>query len=247
MPYAEPYVYVRAIGSFGLTAGDNWEQWSAGMKLRNPGVAPTALQLVSFTETVKGLWSTYHNSSSAGTGSSCWLKEIQSAFVGTDGKYVGGASQNTTRSALATPVQGQGTGANLPQAIVISLRTSLTRGPGSNGRIYMPALGLGVAGTSGLINPSTTALVAGVAKTLIDGINSAADTHLPGSGGVSVMSQVSTGVAATVTSIRVGNKMDHMESRERDLTEVYATQTISTVSAFVAPDPSRLVGSTIHP
>lgn len=244
MTYAEPYVYLRALGTFGTTGTANLEQWGVGLKFRNPGPAPSAANLSAFAESAKGLFATFHSSASVGAGAYAWLTEMTCAYIGTDGKYVGGGGQATTRSALTTPVQGQGSGgAPFTQALVYSLRTLLTRGRGSNGRMYYPALGLTTSSGTGLLSVGTIGGAASAAQTLFNGLNAAADSALPGTGGLSVMSNVSTGIAATVTGVRVGNKLDRQESRERDLPETYSLQPVTGVTTFALPDRDAPIGS----
>lgn len=244
MPYAEPYVYLRALGTFGSTAGANLEQWGIGLKFRHPGAAPSVGALQAFAETAAVPFSAFHTDATVGSGSSCWLKEITVAFIGTDGKYVGGAAQRTTRHTLATPSQGQGgIGAPFTQALVYSLRTLLGRGPGSNGRMYYPALGNGVVSGTGRVAPATASGAAAKAATLFSQLNAAAKANLVGTGGLSVMSSVGPGVAATVTSVRVGDKMDRQESRERQMVEVYVSASVTPAVALLDPDPNRPAGT----
>jgi len=245
MTYAEPYVYVRALGSFGTAAATNLEQWGIGLKFRNPGAPPSVANLTAFLETISVPFTNFHTSAGVGSGSACWLKELTAAYVGTDGKYVGGASQQTTRRLYGTPSQGQGgIGAPFTQALVYSLRTALSRGPGSNGRMYYPALGLSVGTTTGVLAPATANGAVAAAGTLFNNLNAAADAMLPGTGGLSVMSNVLTGVAATVTAVRVGNKIDRQESREAALVEAYVSAPITPVALFAfAPDNTRAIGT----
>jgi hypothetical protein len=243
--YAEPFVLLRALGVFGTTAAANIEQWNVTMKLRNPGGAPSAANLQAFADAAKARWSTFHTSAGAATGSYVWLTEVQTAYIGTNGLYVGGAGQNTTRSALTTPVQGQGaSGAPYTQCLVVSLRTALTRGPGSNGRLYIPWCGgAGIQTGTGTVASSATASMAAAAQVLINGINIDARANLPGTGGVAVMSNVRSGVAATVTSVRVGNRIDTQESRERSIKETYSSLSITPAVFQVGMDVDAPIGT----
>lgn len=243
MVYAEPYVYLRALGSFGTTATTNLEQWGIGLKFRNPGAAPSAAGIQAFIETAAVPFTNFHSAAGVGAGTACWLTTITGAYVGTDGKYVGGATQQTRVHTIGSPVQGQGAlGTPFTQALVYSLRTPITRGPGSNGRMYYPALGIGTTSATGVLSTAAQNSALAAAVTLINNLNAAADAHLPGTGGLSVMSQVSTGVAATVTSVRVGNKIDRQESRERQIVEAYVSGNVSTVAAFIPFDLNRRIG-----
>lgn len=237
MVYAEPYVYLRALGTFGSTSTAKLERWGVGLKFRNPGTAPSPAQLTAFAETAKAAFSTFHANTGVAAGTSCWLEEITAAYIGTDGKYVGGSGQQTTRSPLGTPISGTGSvGVPYTQALVYSLRTTITRGPGSNGRMYYPALGHSVVATTGLLASGPQGNAATAAGALFSNLNA-------GTGGLSVMSAVGTGIAAPVTSVRVGNKIDHQESRERSLVEAYTSAQVSTVAAFIGRDRSRPIGT----
>lgn len=241
MVYAEPYVYLRALGFFG-TASTKREIWGVGFKFRHPESPPTPEQLVSFLETASVPISTFHAGAIL-AGSACFLEELTAAFIGTDGKYAGGGLQQTTRRPYGTPVQGTGT-TNHPfsQSVVISLRTAVTRGPGSNGRLYWPATGVNVAGDSGVMAGATQGFIADEAKTLIDNLNAAKQSAMPATGGLSVMSNVGSGVAATVTGIRVGARLDAQERRERDLPENYVSRPIAAGLAVLQERDGRPIG-----
>lgn len=241
MPYAEPYVYLRALGTFGTVATIR-EEWGVGFKFRHPEGSPSLASLVSFLETASVPISNFH-AGAIQAGSACYLREITAAYVGTDGKYVGGGAQQTTRRPYTTPVQGTGSTQHpFSQAVVISLRTAVTRGPGSNGRVYWPCTAIPVAGDSGLMSSTTQGFIADEAKVLIDNLNAAKVSAMPGTGLLSVMSKVGTGIAATVTSIRVGGRFDAQESRERKLSEAYVSRPISASAALLQERDSRPIG-----
>jgi len=188
---------------------------------------------VTFLENVATPISTFHGGQIA-AGTTCFLTELTAAYIGKDGKYVGGAAQNTTRRKYGTPVAGAGA-AQFPwsQALVLSLRTVLSRGRGSNGRVYWPATGMSIQGATGLIGTAQIDPTADDAKVLLDALNSAAKAAMPGTGGLSVMSNVGTGISATVTSVRLGRKLDRQERREKRLSEAYVTRQLAGVFAEV--------------
>lgn len=233
MPYAEPFVQLTMNGVFGAAATTPAEIWSAGLKFRNPGSAPSPANLTSFIESVAVHASTFHAAGTALVGSNCWLTHLTAAFIGTDGKYVGGDTQATTRHTYGTPVAGNGTAtAPWTQAIVTSLRTLVLRGPGSNGRMYYPATTAQPQATTGVLAPSLQASYATVVATFLNAVNNSADAHLPGTGGLSVMSKVGSGVAASVTALRVGARLDRQERRENKLSEAYITRSVTPLAAF---------------
>lgn len=242
MSYAEPFVQLRLQGSFGATGSGVVEIWTCGLKLRNPGTAPSAANLAAFLAAAETPIETFHAHPAHHVGGNCFLQEITAAYIGTDGLYVGGASQQTTRR-VTGPTPGSGTTLwPWTQALVISLRTLLTRGPGSNGRVYYPFTAHGVEGTDGRVEASVANAYATGAKAMLDGINAAAEATLPGTGGISVMSKVSTGVAATVTSVRIGRRLDRQERRENDLLEDWRSATLAAAARVSRPGEHVPIG-----
>jgi len=147
--------------------------------------------------------------------------------VGTDGKYVGGALQQTTVRTF-TAAAGQGVALH-PWFVarVISLRTVLPRGPSSNGRLYWPAIGTSVTPVTSLCDPTSTQSMATAAAAMIAAINTAASANVPGNQGVYVMSAVGLGSAAPVTSVRIGRVLDAQRRRLNDVPEDYRTAAVT--------------------
>lgn len=242
MSYAEPFVQLRILGTFGASGSAIGEIWQAGVKLRNPGTAPSAANLAAFLAACETPIETFHAHPAHTIGTNCFLQELTAAYIGTDGLYVGGASQQTTRR-VTGPTPGNTTTLwPWTQALVISLRTLLTRGPGSNGRVYYPFTGHGIEGSDGRLEASAAQAFANGAKAMLDGINDAAETNLPGTGGVSVMSKVGSGIAATVTSVRVGRRLDRQERRENDLLEDWRSATLAAAARVSRPGEHVPIG-----
>jgi len=86
-----------------------------------------------------------------------------------------------------------------------------------------------------VVSSAAIASTAAAAQVLLNGLNLDADNRLPGTGGLAVMSNVGAGIAATVTSLRVGNKLDTQESRERQIREVYTSLSVTGVTLFTPP------------
>lgn len=237
MVFSSNFVYLRAIGTLGNN-GEGVEQWSAGMKIPMP-TAPSASSLSAFLETVSVAYSAFHTDSGNGFGSTCFLKQLTAAYVGTDGKYVGGGAQSTTVYNYGTPQAGTGTGV-LPfsTAVVLSLRTANSRGPASNGRVYWPKLAVPISPTLGTWAIGEGTAMAGKAANLINQINAACTSILGGGGFVSVMSQVGPR-HAIVTSVRVGHKPDRQERREKKIAEAYGTAAVASVAGVLAERLNR--------
>lgn len=231
MAYTEPFVYLRANGFFNSIVAPV-EQWSVGFKILAPtGLVPT-VNLTSFLESVAAAFSEFHGADDWAAGTNCFLKELTAAVIGTDGKYVGGGTQSTIIRPFDPPVAGATTPQNpFTTAVVISLRTTLQRGRASNGRAYWPALARLADPSTGGVSAISRGLMAGRAKNLLNAINAAAESEMPDTMGVWVMSNVGAGVSAPVTSIRIGSKFDRQERREKSLTEQYDSLPVTPVVA----------------
>lgn len=242
MPYAEPYVYLRCLGVFGATATTPLEEWGVGFKFRHPEAAPSPTQLTTFLESAATAVATYHGGSTR-AGDHCWLTELTAAFIGTDGKYVGGGTQSTIRHTYGTPVIGIGaTIGPYANALVISLRTAVKRGPGSNGRAYWPATALSVSGDTGGLTTTQLGPIVTEAAALLNGLNTAKLSAMPATGKLSVMSAVGSGIAATVTGFRIGRRLDTQERREKKIPEGWVSGTVSAAAAQVTRNSKLPIG-----
>lgn len=113
----------------------------------------------------------------------------------------------------------------------------------SNGRMYWPSLAIVINDQTGAYETVLTAGIAGQAATMLNAINQASVAHIPGAAGIFVMSNVGAGNSAPVTSVRVGGKPDHMETRERSLTEVYSSAAVTSPVAALAGILDRPIGA----
>lgn len=237
MAFSSNFVYLRAIGTLGNSAA-GVEQWSAGLKIPMP-TAPSPASLSAFLETISASYAAFHTDSGNGFGTTVFLKQLTAAYVGTDGKYVGGGAQSTTIYNYATPQAGQGTGVMpFSTAVCISLRTANSRGPASNGRVYWPKLAVPVSPTLGTWAIGEGQGIANKTATLINSINAACTAILGGGGFVSVMSEVGPR-HAIVTSVRVGHKPDRQERREKNIAEAYQSAAVSSVAGVLADRVNR--------
>jgi hypothetical protein len=142
-------------------------------------------------------------------GTNCFLDYVSGAQIGVGGKYT--PTNQLTVVSPTTPTPGLGSGV-LPwnTASVISLRTAIPRGRGSNGRVYWPCLSVPVIAGTGRVNILGRVQAA---KTFFDAMNTAANTYSAGMRAV-VASAVGGGVIAPVTSIRSDDRLDSIERRE---------------------------------
>lgn len=241
MAFTSPYVYCRAEGEFRVNSSPV-DIFQVGWKIPL-GSPPSQGTLVAFLETISAPVSSFHSNADLRAGSAAVLTALTAAYVGTDGKYVGGGTQQTTRRVYTTPVPGNSTtNAPFTQALVMSLRTPIARGRGSNGRLYWPATAL-LMGDTGVLSTVVTAAIAGRAKTLLDNINAACATIFGTPARVSVMSSLDSGVTAPVTHVRVGTKVDRQERRESAFPEEYSTVALASTAALVEQQLDRIIGS----
>lgn len=246
MPYAEPYLYLRALGVFGAAATSPVESWGVGFKFRHPEAPPSSASLSAFLETASVPLANFHISA-VRAGANCFLTELTAAMIGTDGKYLGGGTQQTRHYFYGSPPVGISTSsAPWTQALVLSLRTQISRGPGSNGRIYYPAPALTVDGPTGTLTTTQVNGILPAAKALLDGLNSAKQATMPSTGGLAVMSNVGTGVAATVTAVRIGRRLDRQERRENDVSEGYISTNLAAAAALISRNEGRRVGEPLE-
>jgi hypothetical protein len=242
MPYSRPFVKVRIQGVFGATAAAPVEQWSTGLNISSLGGGSfDPANLLTFLGNVAPFFGAFHSSTSIKAGAQTWLTKLTAAYIGTDGLYVLGSLQPTTVFTYVTPVAGSTAPIHpLATSCVLSLRSLRLRGPASHGRMYWPMLGLPLVNSDLTIPTSSTTTIVAAAKTMIDGVNATAASSFGSGGKVSLVSKVGPGVEAIVTQILVDQKVDHMESRERSLTSVYASAVPAVAAAAITERDEEL-------
>lgn len=122
---------------------------------------------------------------------------------------------------LTSPLVGSLTTALPPQvAMALSLRANLV-GRRGRGRVYVPALAQSVLASDGTIAATPSNTMRAAFKTLIDDLQA-----LPGTPAyipiVSVMSSDSD-TAVRPVEVRTGSRLDTIQSRRRQVDEVYTT------------------------
>jgi hypothetical protein len=231
MAYSVPFVKLNVEGHFGSSTVDIKERWQAGFHItKNGGVIGGTSELSSFLTNIRAAVQTYHTTAAVGAGTTAFCDAVSGAYIGTDGRYALGALQSTTRVPLASSVAGVGTPA-LPwsTAGVITLRSLLTRGPASHGRVYWPATGQSYDKTTGVVAAATVTTWVTAAKTLVDALNAVAATNFGTGSNVGLVSAKLTGYQSPVIRVGIGQKLDSMESRERDIPEAH--QFLTTVNS----------------
>ena len=133
----------------------------------------------------------------------------------------GKAIQSSSVYAFTTPIAGTGSGTLPPQiAMALSLRADII-GRRGRGRIYLPALVPAVNDTTGVVPTATQTVLRTAFKALVDNLQ-----NLPGTPQyIPIVSILSPGQATVVrpSQIRTGNRLDTIQSRRRQVAEVYAT------------------------
>ncbi len=226
MVYAQEHILLRFNGHFG-SLSTVVDKWSVGVRLGSASL-PTPNDPAKLA-TIAGAAHTaaiaFHSSSAVMAGTNCFYDQCTAATIGPNGKYAPAGA--LTVFSPSTPTAGSGT-ASLPwnSASVISLRTAIPRGRGSNGRMYWPALALIVQSATGRVAGSNMQARINAAKTFLDALNVAGAAYTPGTR-VLVASNVGLGVNAPVTSIRGDDRIDSIERRENDLPSAWSTATLS--------------------
>lgn len=232
MAYTSPFVLTTVEGKFG--GGTNPEIWRCTWKIPTVGGdVPNAAKLLEYLTAIKSTVQTFHVAGVVAAGSETLLVSLAAAVIGTDGKYLGGGSQETVRYNYTSPVGGTSTAIHPNDAAMcISMKTTIARGRGSHGRFYWPATAVSLNPPNGTLPIASQTNYISLAKNLIDGINGAAVAAFGSGAFVSVMSPLGAGTTAYVKTVSVGVKMDHMSSRMGGVSEGHVwTDIVSTRQA----------------
>lgn len=191
------------------------ERWSI-----NPVFALTSGAVITFTEAQQAVTAVNAITIPAG------LLSITGSAVSVTGCRVEartfGGVLEAQAEGLRTPVPGTGSSVVLPfqSSLVFSLRSVLP-GARGRGRLYWPATGLALNGTTMRPNVGVTGTIATAAKTYLAAIESAVDGVIDETVGLAVWSRTS-GSAALVSRILVGDIIDTQRRRRDSLPESYA-------------------------
>lgn len=230
MAYAAEHVLLRIHGGFGVTIGAPVEHWSVGLRIFIGSVALTESQKTAFLAAIETPIKTFHADTFVKSGAYTSVLRATAAFIGLDGKYVGGDSQPTTERLFASPVFGSGA-QQLPfsHARVLTLRSDVDRGRGAYGRIYWPCQETIDPNGKFSVTGTTNSAIQG--KVLIDAINTAARVVWSPASAVSVFSQLGLGTIGTVTKVGCGRAPDTQRRRDNDVQEEHVYQDLTTTFA----------------
>lgn len=217
MAFSSTHVLFRMNGSFGSNAATQTEQWTCGMRINTGTTNNSEAAKTAFLETIAVAANTFHTSTAVSSGNFCWLQSLSCAYIGPDGKYVGGGAQTTATRPYTTPAAGFGTvTTSWDVARVFTLRTAQARGRGHVGRFFYPAAQ--AVANDGRWTAAEATAAATAAVTFLNQVNSASKSFWTASFGLSVMSFVGD-VSYVVNAVEVGRAPDTMRSRTRQLVE----------------------------
>lgn len=238
MPYPYSHILVRFLGTFGDTAATVAESWSCGLRVNVARTSVTESEKVAFATALKTPATTFHGDGYVSAGPMAFLQAIAVAFIGTDGLYVGGASQPTTVVPLTPPKQGAaGNQHSWDVARAYTLGTTLTRGRASKGRFYWPVSDSVDVDGRYTVTKATNAATA--AKAFLDAINAAAKSTWAGAQGLVVLSDLGAGVSGPVDRVMVGRAPDTQRRRTKSLVEDYQTKPLAAAFALAEDNIDR--------
>lgn len=223
MVYPQEHILLRFNGHFG-TSSSVLDRWSStirmGLVSSAPAYDPAKLQTLVNAAQTAGI--AFHTAANVNAGTSAYFDQVAGAQVGVSGRYL--PSGQLTVLSPNTPTAGLVT-TSLPftSASVLSLRTAIPRGRGSNGRVYWPCTSMPIIGGTGRIN---TLARNTAAKTFLDALNVAGNTYSAGMR-VIVASNVGAGLHAIVTAVRSDDRLDNIEARENDQPVLWSTAALA--------------------
>lgn len=219
MPYSKPAVLLRVIGSFGPNGTNALEEWSCSWRIDYANGSADEAKKLALLQTLLTPFTTFQQTPAVGAHQWAFMQKLTAAYIGTDGKYLGGAAQDTTELAFPAPREGVSTlAASWDVARVYTLRTALGRGRGHVGRFYWPCAA--AVTSSGIWADPDVQNAANAAGALLNAINSAAVAQWGSSSGVAIYSKIGE-VTNRVIRVEVGHAPDTQRRRTKSLLEDY--------------------------
>lgn len=205
------------------TAFGGAEEWTTGFYVGHED-ADAGVPVQADADYIKARWQTLFTAGNMKIANTHLTTHIKISEINPDGSTV---LANTVFANYSSPIAGAETSSKcIPQvALVVTLKSSIPRGLGSKGRMYLPGVTAPI-GADGHILSADMSNIPGLLKTFYDGVN----TDLGSRGKVILASKGSTagaGFNKNVTSIRVGNVYDTQRRRRNSLTETYTSQTLA--------------------
>lgn len=219
MPYSRQVVKVRILGDCFNSA----EEWSTGFYVA-PGFGNPVLP-GNYAEQVAGLWQTFFTAASTSVSSRYRTISVKANIFDTNNVQITNPTQEYFYPA---PIVGPSAGAPLPPqlTVVASLRTSVPRGIGSHGRMYLPGINQTVD-SDARINATAVGNIATNFKAFLDGVNALPNTPILSVHLFSSANLVGkTPVDRYVTQLKIGNMYDTQRRRRNQLTETYTDRVV---------------------
>ena len=181
-------------------------------------------------ENIAPLLSQWFNAGSSNMRFDATLEWVKLNQIGPDGKYV---KPVTFVHDYAPVVTGGSASPTMPPILTLafSWTTARSRGPGSHGRIFPPYF-LPTDATDVVATATRDAAMASANK-LLCAIAATPNTH-PGTNfrGMNPMVISKTGVAETITGIRVGSVIDVQRRRKNQIIEQYSSMAMDSSVSF---------------
>jgi hypothetical protein len=204
------------------------EEWSTGFWIGSPA-ADAALPTQAQADAIAAAWRTYFTAAASGFSGNFTTTAVKLASVGIDGKS---SASDTIYSTLAPAANGgNNNGAYPPQiALVATLSSTVARGVGSKGRMYLPGIFSPVDATGHIASAAQGTMLANLV-TFLRAVNNAqgnfesivlashGSVNRDGTPKIDGRSPITT----NVTSVRLGNVFDTQRRRRNALREVYQT------------------------
>lgn len=226
MVFPHEHILLRFNGHFG-SSSSRLDRWSCGIRFGFPNLAPIfdTGKLQTFVTAADAAARTMHATSAMAAGTNTFFDFVSGAQIGVSGRYTPSSQQTI----LSPDVPLAGVGAPSQPwnaALVISLRTAIPRGRGSNGRVYWPGLALVPLAATGRVQQSVVDTRLTTFKTFVESLNSAANAYSTGMRAV-VASNVGGGLITAVTAIRSDERLDSIERRENGQPANWTTKPIN--------------------
>lgn len=223
MAYVNDFIKVDIIGD----CYKGGEIWNTGLKVNYFGVSSIDEEVLeSAAASIADAWETFFTRTDSSFNlrfsNAYRTKEVKTSHVGTDGKVIG----NTYTHFYDAPIVGD-VGGTLPPpqtAIVGSFRSSKQRGPGSQGRMYLPGVSY-LIGSDGLVPEDNTRNFANDFNAFINEINNIGGV-IGSQFQVILTSSVGEGVELPVTQTGLDRKVDTQRRRANAIVSDYLTNEV---------------------
>lgn len=223
MAYAKDFIKIDIMGDcYGET-----EIWNTGLKLRlNSSFTITEGKLEDAAKHVANQWENFFKLNDTIYGYSFSnayrTKEVKASQVGVNGKVIG----NTYTHFYPAPIVGAGGGSYpAPQtSVAASFRSDKQRGPGSQGRMYLPGIAYSID-NRGLMPNDRVRRLANEFNNFINNVNNTATGPLDGFK-VVLASSVGEGIELDVTKTGIDRKVDTQRRRANNMKSDYLTNEV---------------------